>query len=129
MSDEKRELVRSESGTPTVSEPRARTLAPRYELTESETSYTLTLEMPGVNKETLELQAERDTLTVRGKRVESVEGFKPIFRERPSAEYFREFSMDDTVDHEKITASIRDGIVNVQIPKSSHAKPRRVQVS
>lgn len=129
MSDEKRELVRGESGTPTVSEPHVRTIAPRYELTESETSYALTLEMPGVNKDTLEIQAERDTLTVRGKRVESIEGYKPIFRERPAVEYFREFSMDDTVDHEKITASIRDGIVSVQIPKSSHAKPRRIQVS
>jgi len=129
MTDEKREMVRTESGSPARTERHPKPLAPLYELSETEKGFTLTLEMPGVGKDTLEIHADRETLSVRGRRGEPSEGLTPIFQERPAAEYYREFLMNDTVDREKITASVRDGIVTVSIPKASHAQPHRIAIS
>ncbi len=129
MAEKKQELVKTGTTTPAPAELETRPIAPRYEITESEQSYTLTLEMPGVSKETLDIRADRENLRVHGKRSESFEGLTALLVERPRAEYLREFSMDDTIDWDKIAASVHDGIVTLEIPKASHAKPRRIHVS
>lgn len=131
MSESKQELVKTEETAPVRKPERNGTahIAPRYEVVEREQGYTVRLEMPGVGKEGLEIQADHETLTVRGRRNEASEGLTALYVERPWAEYFREFSMDDTVDWEKIAASVRDGIVSIDIPKASHARPRRIEVS
>ncbi len=129
MTEKKQELVKAGTTTPTPVEMETRPIEPRYEIREGEQGYTLTLEMPGVNKESLDIRADHENLRVHGKRSESFEGLSPILVERPRAEYLREFSMDDTIDWDKIAASVRDGIVTLEIPKASHAKPRRIHVS
>ncbi len=129
MTNKKHEMVKAEDTTPAQTQPEGRYVAPRYEVLESESGYEIRLEMPGVSKDTLDIQADRETLSVRGRREESFEGLQALYLERPRAEYYREFSMDDTVDWEKIRASARDGIVLIEVPKASHAKPRRIEVS
>jgi len=129
MSDEKHEMTRTESTPPSRTPREAQTVAPYYDLSETESEFTLTLETPGISKDALEIRADRETLSIRGKRQEETEGLSPIFRERSKAEFYREFTMDDTVDWEKITASVQDGIVTIQIPKAAHAQPRRIKIS
>jgi len=130
MSESKQDLVKTEANVATQSgKPEAGHVAPRYEVIEKENGYTVRLEMPGVNRDGLDIQADRETLTVRGRRGESSEGLIPLMVERPQADYLREFTMDDTVDWEKISASVSDGIVTIDIPKASHARPRRITVS
>lgn len=106
-----------------------RSISPRYQLHETKDAFTLTLEMPGVDKDSLSIEADRETLTVRGRRTESVEGLRPLLRERVVADYHREFSMDDTVNWEGITASIQEGVVTVTIPKAADLVPRKVSIA
>ncbi len=137
MSDEKRELMQAEKTDAAHAAQAQRpnsAVAPRYEIVEEEHQFTIRLDMPGVNKDTLDVQVDRESLVVRGRRTESAAAsagtaeMRPILRERPQADYYREFSIDDTVDWEKTSASVSNGVAVIVMPKAKHAKPCRVKV-
>jgi HSP20 family protein len=95
----------------------------------SSDGYTLEVEMPGVNKEGLEILIENNELTVLGRRsLPAVEGTL-IHRESRPENYRRMFELDPSIDADKISAKIDQGVVTLTLPKAEHIKPRKITVS
>jgi HSP20 family protein len=104
-------------------------ITPSASVVEAEDGYTLEVEMPGVTKEGLEISVENSELTIVGRRSRpSMEG-KLIRRESRPENYWRTFELDPSIDANKISAKIDQGVVTLTLPKAEHVKPRKIAVS
>jgi HSP20 family protein len=104
-------------------------IAPAATVLENADGYTLEVEMPGVNKETLEMWVENNELTILGRRsMPSVEGTL-VHRESRAENFRRTFELDPSIDSEKISAKIEQGVVKLTLPKAEQVKPRKIAVA
>lgn len=104
-------------------------VAPPASVTEGGDGYTLEVEMPGVNKEGLDVSVENNELTITGRRsLPVVEGTLIHHESRPE-NFRRTFELDPSIDANKIGAKIDQGLVTLTLPKAEHVKPRRITVS
>jgi HSP20 family molecular chaperone IbpA len=102
------------------------TVAPRVDIYETEKAYVLLADMPGVAPSGLDVEAERDTLVIRG-RVERP-STPPDYQEFELADYYRVFSLTEDLDTGAITAALRDGVLRVEVPKSVQMQPKKIPV-
>lgn len=104
-------------------------VTPPSSVTEIGDGYTLELEMPGVKKDGLEISVENNELTIIGRRsLPAVEGTL-IHRESHPENFRRVFEIDPSIDANKISAKIDQGLVTLTLPKAEHVKPRKITVS
>jgi len=117
------------NGTPAQSAQAERYLAPSASVLETADGYMLQVEMPGVNKEGLEISIENNELTLTGRRsLPTVDG-NLIHRESRREDFRRTFELDPSIDGNRITAKIDQGVVTLTLPKAEHVKPRKITVS
>jgi HSP20 family protein len=104
--------------------------APAVDIKEEADRYLLHADIPGVQADDIEVSMDKGVLTIKGERkhesTESKEGYKRV--ERSHGVFMRRFSLPDGVDGENISASSKDGVLEVVIPKSEPEKPRRIEV-
>lgn len=92
-------------------------------------AYVLSVDMPGVNKEGLEISVENNELTIIGRRaLPTIEGTL-IHRESRPENFRRVFELDPTIDTAKVSARIDQGILTLTLPKAEQVKPRKIAVS
>jgi len=104
-------------------------IAPPASVTESADGYMLEIEMPGVKKDGLDISVENNELNVIGRRsLPAVEGALIHHESRPE-NFRRTFEIDPSIDAEKISAKIDQGLVTLTLPKAEHVKPRKITVS
>jgi HSP20 family protein len=104
-------------------------VAPSASVIEAGDGYVLEVEMPGVNKEGLEISVENNELTIVGRRsLATIEGTL-IHRESRPENYRRTFELDPSIDADKISAKIDRGVATLTLPKAEHVKPRKITVS
>jgi HSP20 family protein len=103
-----------------------RTISPPVDIYETEKSYVLLADMPGVAPNGLEVIAERDELIVRG-RVERPAA-APDYQEFELGDYYRAFTLTEDLDTDGINAALRDGVLRVEIPKSPKVQPKKIPV-
>src|SRR6266404_9571116 len=97
-------------------------------IVETKDGYVLEAEMPGVNKEGLEITLEGNEITIVGRRHNEAVNGVALFREGRVADYRRVFELDPAVDTAKITAKMEQGLLTLTLPKSEHVKPRKITV-
>ena len=103
-------------------------IAPPVNIFETKDGYVLEAEMPGVNKEGLEITLEGNEVTILGRRsTESFSG-ESLFLECGRADYRRVFELDPAIDTAKVAARMEQGILTLTLPKSEHVKPRKITV-
>lgn len=120
-------LVKTE--TKPVEGRRIEYVTPLVNLHQDAEGYTLEAEMPGVGKDGVEITVEDGKLVLVGLRRSEEAAGRPVYRERGTAAYRRVFDLDPNIDAGKISASIDQGLLIVQLPKAEAAKPRKVAVS
>ena len=104
-------------------------ITPPASVTEIADGYMLEIEMPGVKKDGLEISVENNELTIVGRRsLPAVEGTL-IHRESRPENFRRAFEIDPSIDADKISAKIDQGLVTLTLPKAEHVKPRKITVS
>jgi len=104
-------------------------IAPAATVLETADGYTLEVEMPGVSKENLEMWVENNELTILGRRsMPSIEGTL-LHRESRQENFRRAFELDPSIDAEKISAKIEQGVVTLTLPKAEQVKPRKITVA
>lgn len=104
-------------------------IAPAATVLENADGYTLEVEMPGVSKENLEMWVENNELTILGRRsMPPVEGTL-LHRESRQENFRRAFELDPSIDAEKISAKIEQGVVTLTLPKAEQVKPRKITVA
>jgi HSP20 family protein len=104
--------------------------APRTEVFEGDKDYIIRMDLPGVNRQDLEIEIENDTLTVKGRREpKSEEGYRPVRREQiGTISYRRSFDLVRQIDPESIQAQMQDGVLSITLAKHAQAMPRRIEV-
>jgi HSP20 family molecular chaperone IbpA len=108
---------------------RADYVVPAVNIREEKDAYVLEADMPGVNKDSLEIMLEGCELTLVGRRVLDEQPGEVLLREQRSSDYRRVFEIAPTIDSAGIKASMNQGTLTLVLPKSEAVKPRRIQVS
>jgi HSP20 family protein len=104
-------------------------VAPSASVIEAGEGYTLEVEMPGVNKDGLDISVENNELTIIGRRSLPVVEGTLIHRESRPENFRRTFELDPSIDANKIGAKVEHGLVTLTLPKAEHVKPRKITVS
>jgi HSP20 family protein len=103
---------------------------PAYDVQETPEAYRLTVQLPGVAKDGLELTAEDNEIRITGRRGwAQPEGWTPLYRETTDAVYELVLTHENVIDAGKIAAELRDGVLYVTLPKAEALKPRKIAVS
>ena len=106
------------------------TVKPFYDVKETDEAFGLTVQLPGVAKDGLEITADETTLRVVGRRAwKRPEEWTALYRETGDAAYELVLSHDNAVDLDKIHAELRDGVLRLSLPKAEAVKPRKIAVA
>src|SRR5215212_7457230 len=101
------------------------TWAPPVDVAETQEKILVRAEVPGMRQEDIQIEFENGLLTIRGERkLEKSEGMTWHRVERVYGNFSRSFTLPRTVDPEKIHASYREGILEIEVPKKEEAKPK-----
>ena len=104
-------------------------IAPPASVIEAGDGYKLEIEMPGVPKDGLDISVENNELTIVGRRsLPKLEGTLIHHESRPE-NFRRTFELDPSIDADKISAKIEQGLATLTLPKAEHVKPRKITVS
>ncbi len=106
------------------------TWVPPVDIFERGEELVIRAELPGVNRDELEIQVEDGTLALSGerRREEQVEEQNAYRLERSYGKFSRSFRLPTTVDTSKISAQYKDGVLEIVLPKLEEAKPRKVKI-
>ena len=114
-------------GRESGSQPRV--WGPLVDITESENEVTVYMDVPGVDRESIDVQLTGETLAVRGlRRFERQEGVNLIHVERPYGQFVRSFTIGVPIQTDGVQANYRDGVLVVTLPKAEAVKPRKIQI-
>lgn len=121
---EKKELTRSEEKTVP-----GRYFIPLTDVYETPDELTLVMEMPGVERDNLDIKLENGVLQVEGKiDLSKYGGLEPVYTEYNVGHYTRAFALSDRIDQDGIGAKLADGVLTLTLLKSAAAKPRRIEI-
>ena len=108
------------------------TWSPPVDIFDNDGEIVLKAELPGLEKEDIDISVEDNLLTVRGERKrekEVTDNDKGVFRsERAFGSFSRSFTLPTTVAMDKINASYKNGVLTLSLPKAEEAKPRQIAI-
>jgi len=110
-------------------ETKPRTYKANCDIYEDSGKVVLSMEMPGITKDTLDIKVDNDHLVIHGKRAQNGAAGNYIIREIRTGDYHNDFSLDDTIDRNKIEASVKNGIITVTLGIKESEKPRKITVT
>lgn len=129
-------LIPSLSRSPAVSSTSKTTayegpkVTPAHEIKETDDAYGLTVYLPGVAKEQLELTAEAGQFRIFATRSwKQPESWTTLYRESTDAPFELVLTHDNLIDADKVAAELKDGVLRISLPKLEAVKPRRISVS
>ena len=103
---------------------------PAISLRETDEAILVDADLPGVKADQVQISVNQGVLTLHGAVIEpGHSGFTLLHREYESADFHRTLSLPDNVDAEAISATTRNGVVTITLPKVKAAQPRRVAVT
>lgn len=104
---------------------------PACEISESETEYHMSVDIPGVKKDEIKVEVNDNTLTISGERKQEKKAGderNAKYVERYYGAFTRSFTLPSTADTEKIEAHYEDGVLNLTIPKATAARTRKIEI-
>jgi HSP20 family molecular chaperone IbpA len=105
-----------------------RRIIPPVDIYETDNDVFLVADVPGVTKENLQLDIDKDELTIRGTFNEKSQDGEKLIDECVYGEYRRTFTLGDTVDREKIAARLENGVLKLTLPRIERVKPRKIEI-
>jgi HSP20 family protein len=104
--------------------------APPVDIFERQDHLVIRAEVPGIHKEDMDVRIENGVLTLHGERKEEKEAgdVSTHLTERVYGSFTRSFSLPTTVDSTRVTATYKDGVLEVTVPKVETAKPKKVEI-
>ena len=122
---QKRELEKKEESTIP-----ARVFLPTADIYETNDALNVVLEMPGVDKNSVDIRVEDGVLKIEGRLdFSKYQGLQPLYTEYNVGHYSRSFRLSSKIDQNKIAAELKDGVLSLVLPKVEEAKPRTIQVN
>ncbi len=128
MSD--KDLQKTENIAVTEKIRNVKTFIPRVDIYETRDALFLIAEMPGVDEKTVDVELEKNVLTISG-RVEDgkVKDYNLVFSEYEVGDYERTFTLSDEIDREKIKATVKQGVLRLELPKAEKVKPKKIKIN
>ncbi|HEY3848248.1 MAG TPA: Hsp20/alpha crystallin family protein [Acetobacteraceae bacterium] len=121
---DKKEMVTKEEKTAP-----GRHFVPYGDIFETDEALTVVLEMPGVEKQAVNIALENDVLRVDGQiDFSKYEGMEPVYTEYNVGHYARSFTLSNKIDQERISAQLDDGVLVLTLPKAKQLQPRRISI-
>ena len=102
-------------------------IAPPVDIFENEDSLIVVADLPGVEKEGVEIHVEDNILTIKGL-AKYDQPATAIHQEFRLQNYYRQFQLSDEVDQSKISAESKNGVLTVTLPKAEKSKPKKIKV-
>ena len=104
-------------------------LRPAVDIFEDAHGITVQAEMPGVSKERLNIQADRNNLLIEGDAtIDMPEGMEAIYADVQATRYARSFVLSGELETDAIDAKLKDGVLTIRIPKRREYRPRKIEV-
>ena len=108
----------------------ARMFVPATDIFETEDALTVVMEVPGADKQAVDISVENDVLKVETKiDPTKYEGMEPLYTEYNVGHFARSFTLSNKIDQQNISAQLQDGILTLTLRKAKEALPRRIAVS
>jgi len=104
-----------------------RYLAPPVDIYEIPDGLTVIADLPGVDRDGLDVRVDGGILTIQGKPKHLVP-CDPVRTEFRLINFYRQFQLGDEVDQEKITATMKHGVLTINLPRAERLKPKKIQV-
>jgi HSP20 family protein len=103
---------------------------PAIDVTEDKEKIVLVADLPGLAEKDIDVQIEKDVLTLKGNRTLERKADGELHRryERASGSFVRSFTLPPTIDTEQVVASLKDGVLTLQLPKKPEAQPKKISV-
>mgnify|MGYP003574555597 CR=1 FL=1 len=125
ISVREKEEIKKEEGEPTRS---GVFYSPSVDIYENKEAITLLADIPGVEKTDLDIDVENQKLTLTGLLRTENKKLDPVYTEYGIGGYSRTFKLGDTIDQSKISASLKDGVLTLILPKADRLKPRKIEI-
>jgi len=101
----------------------------RMDAVRREDDVLLRFDVPGIDRDSIEVTVDRGVLTVGASRTEELaDGEKPYIRERATGTFSRRLHLGETADADNIEADYNDGVLTVRVPLAEQARPRKVEI-
>ncbi len=128
MSD--KDLKKTENTAVTERIRNVKTFVPRVDIYETKDALFLIADMPGIDEKTVDVELEKNLLTISG-RVENgkVQDYNLVFSEYEVGDYERSFTLSDEIDRDKIKATVKQGVLRLELPKAEKVKPKKIAIS
>lgn len=107
------------------------TFMPSFDVKETADAYVFTADMPGIQKDNLDIQLTGNRLTISGHRESegTREGETFYSQERSFGTFSRTFSLPEEVESGKVAAELREGVLHLMVPKSPETRPQKITIS
>lgn len=107
-----------------------KTFVPHVDIYETKEALHLIADMPGVDEQTVDVELEKNVLTISG-RVEDgkVKDYNLVFSEYEVGDYERTFTLSDEIDRDQIKATVRQGVLRLELPKAEKVKPKKITIN
>lgn len=124
------ELANRDTQQEATTQPNRYTFTPKVDIWETEGTVYLEAELPGVDEKSVDIKLEEGVLSILG-RVTPVDldGYKRTYAEYESGNFERSFRISEHIDEEEINATLKHGLLHLELPKREAAKPRRIKVA
>jgi len=100
---------------------------PAADIYETETSYSIAIDLPGINRDALEIDVDDDSrLLIRGTR--AIQESRQHRSERPRGKFLRTFSVPASVEQSEIGAEYKDGVLQIRLPKRGEQKSKKIDI-
>ena len=107
----------------------ARVFLPNADIYETPGNLQVVLEMPGIEKNNIDIRVEDGVLQVQGRLdLAKYSGLQPLYTEYNVGHYARSFQLSSKIDQSKIAAEMKDGVLSLTLTKVEEAKPRTIQI-
>jgi HSP20 family protein len=107
-------------------------LTPKVDMYEEDKELVVKAEMPGIKKKDLDIKLDGDVLTIKAEKSEEKkegeEGTTHYYRERSFGQYVRYMTLPSRVDAEKITATLKKGLLEIRMPKAEGPDTRQIEI-
>ncbi len=102
---------------------------PNVDIIEDKDNIIIMADMPGVSEGDANVTLENDVLTIEGKVAPAeMKGYRLLYGEYALGDYFRSFIITESIDRNKVQATMKEGVLRIVLPKSEEAKPKQIPI-
>jgi HSP20 family protein len=127
MSEQGKQLTESRE-TPQHEGHEGVTYTPRFDICETDNELVLYGDLPGVEPGDLDIHFEDSELAIHGKVAPRRAEHRRVREEYGVGDYYRTFAVGESIDAEKISAELKNGVLTIHLPKAESVKPKRIEV-